>query len=124
MGNLPGYVVAFPDEKLAESKFKTREFHLNTLKSQAHYLLTICEQLRFIYDDVAQLPDGPLKDSLTEKLIDAIIMGKKINNRLVEYKKKEGKHSGAAGAHLMHLTDTKKRKRLRNEREATSSLLS
>lgn len=115
--SLPGYVQAFSDETLKEKHFKTREFHLNTLKSQAHYLLTLCEQLRFVYDDVAQLPDGELKESMTEKLIDAIIMAKKMNNRLVDYKKTVGKYSGAHGAHLIHLTDTKARKRLRNERQ-------
>jgi hypothetical protein len=114
--SLPGYIVAYPDEKLKEKNFKTREFHLNTLKSQAHYLLTLCEQLRFVYDDVAQLPDGELKDSMTEKLVDALIMAKRMNGRLVDYKKTVGKYSGAHGAHLIHLTDTKKRKRLRNER--------
>lgn len=109
MNQMPGYVVAFPDPVL-------REKNLHTLKTQAHYLHTICEQIRFIYDDVAQLPDGEIKDSLTEKLIDTMIMGKKINARLVEYKKEVGKYSGASGAHLNRLTDTKARKSLRNAR--------
>lgn len=109
MNQMPGYKVAFPDSRL-------RKRTLQTLQTQAHYLLTICEQLRFIYDDVAQLPEGEIKDSLTEKLIDAMIMGKKINARLVEYKKEAGKHSGAGGAHLVRLSDMKERKRLRNAR--------
>lgn len=109
MKQMPGYRVAFPDPKL-------RERNLHTLKTQAHYLHTICEQIRFIYDDVAQLPDGEIKDSMTEKLTDAMIMGKKINARLVEYKKEIGKYSGASGAHLNRLSDTKERKRLRNIR--------
>lgn len=109
MKQMPGYKVAFPDPEL-------RMKNLHTLKTQASFLHTICEQLRFIYDDVAQLPDGELKDSMTEKLVDAMIMGKKINARLVEYKKEVGKYSGASGAHLNKLTDTKERKRLRNER--------
>lgn len=114
---MPGYEIAFSDEKLKEKNFKTREFHRHTLTTQAHYLLTLCEQLRFVYDDVAQVTDKELRDSMTEKLTDAIIMAKKMNNRLIEYKKTQGKNSGTAGAHLIHLTDTKRRKRLRGERE-------
>lgn len=107
--NMPGYVVAEKDPK-------RREYLRNTISTQASRHLTICEQLRFVYDDVAQLPKGELRDSLTEKLIDAINMGKKMNLRLVQYKKEAGKDSGSGGAHLISLDHTQKRKKLRGER--------
>ena len=81
--NMPGYVMAETDEA-------KREHLRHTLTTQSSRHLTICEQLRFVYDDVAEIQDEALRISMTEKLIDAIGMAKKINDRLVFYKKKEG----------------------------------
>ena len=47
--------------------------------------LGICEQLRRIYDSVYELPESNLKEDITEKMIDALIMVKKMNDRLLYY---------------------------------------
>ena len=47
--------------------------------------LGICEQLRIIYDSVYELPAGDLKSKITEGLVDAMIMAKKMGDRLQYY---------------------------------------
>ena len=47
--------------------------------------LGICEQLRRIYDSVDELSESYLKTDITEKLIDALIMVQKMNDRLLYY---------------------------------------
>jgi hypothetical protein len=47
--------------------------------------LGICEQLRIIYDSVYQLPEGEIKEKITDGLVDAMIMAKKMGDRLQYY---------------------------------------
>lgn len=109
MKQMPGYVIA---EQGLNKRLELKDL----ISAHASRHLTICEQLRFVYDDVVQLPEGEIKDSLTEKLIDAINMAKKMNDRLVVYKKKEAKDSGSGGAHLIDLEHTGERRKLRGQR--------
>ena len=46
----------------------------------------ICETLRFIYDLIHDSKDEELKEAITEKLVDAFIMAKKMQCRLLYYK--------------------------------------
>jgi hypothetical protein len=46
----------------------------------------ICETLRLIYDEIYNMQDGQLKDKITELLVDAMVMGKKMHQRLEYYK--------------------------------------
>lgn len=110
MINLPGY-------KQSENDDKVREAVRKALTTGASRTMTICEQLRFIYDTVYQLPDGAIKEDLTEKLIDAFNMGKKMNARLAHLKRKYIDKTGHRGKSLVKLTDTRLRERLRGERQ-------
>lgn len=66
---------------------------MEDLRAEARVSLTrgsnnwscICETLRTIYDSIHSLEDLTLKESITEKLVDAFIMAKKMNGRLVYY---------------------------------------
>lgn len=109
MINLPGYV-------MAEQDLEVRQAILGGLTSEASRQLTICEQLRFIYDTVHQLPDGEIKGDLTEKLIDAYNMAKKMNSRLAHYKRMYIDKTGHRGKSLIKLQHTKAREKIRRER--------
>lgn len=66
-------------------KIYDRQEQRDSLIHGANWELVICEQLRRVYDSVYELPDGQLKEQITEKLIDAFIMAKKIADRLTYY---------------------------------------
>lgn len=106
---LPGYITAEPNQKLRET---LRE----ALMTGASRHLTICEQLRFIYDTVYRLPEGEHKEDLTEKLVDALNMAKKMNSRLAKYKRQYNDPKGSAGSNLIVLEHTDERAAIRNER--------
>lgn len=100
----------------AEKDLEVRKAVRKSLTKEAGRYLTICEQLRFTYDLVHELPDPALKEELTERLIDAFNMGKKMNSRLAHYKRLHKDDTGSGGSNLIKLEHTKARKRLRNER--------
>jgi len=105
---------------IVEKDPKKRERFFHSLWYQVNQVLGICEQLRFIYDDVYTMPESELKTRLTERLIDALIMGKKMSDRLVWYKKKYGKgdpDSGSNGIHLTILQNNGWRIRMRKSRK-------
>lgn len=84
----PGYETLVKDQK-------ERDKLLLSIERSVHRQLTICEQYRFIYDIVYQLPDGEAKTLLTERIIDGFAMGKKMQKRLDEVRdlpRKEGYH--------------------------------
>ncbi len=110
MKNLPGYVIAEKDQEV-------RRVVKQNLTQAASRHLTICEVLRFTYDTVDQLPDGEIKDDLTEKLIDAMNMGKKIMSRLAHYKRTMGDKTGSSGSGLIKLDHTRRRERIRSQRK-------
>lgn len=60
----------------------------------------ICEMLRMAYDQVYLLPDSPEKERLEEILVDCFVMGKKMQNRLIQYAKNHPDDSGSRGQHL------------------------
>lgn len=107
--NLPGYI----QPELSKDERKAL-FESLTTDASAH--LTICEQLRFIYDTVYYFPEGEIKDDLTEKLLRALLMGKKMNSRLQRYKRETGDKTGSAGSNLARLSNTAERKKLRKGR--------
>ena len=87
--------------------------NLESLTRGAGEYLTICEQLRMIYDDVY---GTDLEETLTPKLVEAFNMGKKMNSRLAHYKRLHGDKSGSAGSNLVRLKDTEERKQMRGMR--------
>lgn len=86
-----------------------------SLTTDASNRLTICEQLRFIYDSVHELPPE-IRQEITDKLIVAFDMGKKMNSRLAHYKRKYLDESGRTGKSLLYLEYTEERKKIRMER--------
>lgn len=85
------------------------------LTQDASNRMTICEQLRFIYDDVHKLPLSEEKVAIVEKLIVAFNMGKKMNSRLAHYKRLHT-DSGRTGKNLLKLKHTEQRREMRQAR--------
>ncbi len=109
MINLPGYTIS-------ETNEVTRKAILHTMAKDAHDYLTICEQLRYIYDTVYDLTDEDVKSDLTEKLIDAFAMAKKMNKRLVQYKRQYQDSTGHSGSNLVYLRHPEERTKIRSKR--------
>ena len=99
-----------------EDNEKIRKGYRESLTKSANYIYGICEHIRYIYDSVWELPEGPLKEKLTEQLVDALIMGKKIAGRLLWYSKKYDDKSGHLGKNIPRVGDNNKRRRWRRER--------
>lgn len=105
----PGYVVAITDEK-------TRKTLKENLIREASSTLTICEQMRFIYDSVEQLPESDIKQMIIEQLLDALAMAKAMDSRLSKYRNKYSDNSGHKGKNLIPLVATRRRMKIRKER--------
>ena len=103
---------------IEKNPVKRKKFY-HSLWYNVNKRLGICEQIRFIYDDVYMMPEGELKQRITERLIDALIMGKKMADRLVYYKKTygvENPDSGNSGKNLILLQNNSWRIRMRKGR--------
>lgn len=74
-----------------------------SLTREANRELGICEQIRQVYDSVYELPEGKLKEEITEKLVDALIMAKKMGDRLTYYHKKYNDTTGHDGKNIKQL---------------------
>lgn len=76
----------------------------------------ICETLRFVYDSVYKIEDKELKEQITQRLIDAMIMGKRMADRLWYYKLTYGDTTGKSGNDIGILPEVEKRKLERRSR--------
>lgn len=94
----------------------SRESALKSLTRKANSVQGICETLRLVYDCVYEMPDGETKDRATELLVDAFIMGKKITDRLVYYKKTYNDTTGHNGKNVKGLTGNVERRKMREAR--------
>jgi hypothetical protein len=114
---MPGFVLP------VERPLKMKQLE-ESLTIGASRTLTICELLRFMYDTVAQIEDEEIRTDLTNKLIIATNMAKKMDKRLGEYHNKMIADDtfvhvigmGHQGSDLIKLLSTKRRRRLRIER--------
>lgn len=93
-----------------------RNILIESITKDASRKLTICEQIRFAYDLVYQLPDSEIKTAIIEQLIDIFSSGKKMNARLAHYKRHFLPKDGREGKSLKSLFDTSKRKMIRKKR--------
>lgn len=93
-----------------------RNFIRKQLMREANVYKCICETLRLIYDDVYYWRSKDRKDRVTELLIDAMIMAKKMASRLSYYKEKYKEQSGSSGSSIPMLTDNKQRMLMRKQR--------
>lgn len=82
-------------------KIYTREEIKNNLKTGVSREMGICETIRCVYDLVYKLPDGEVKENMTEKLVDALHMAKKMADRLAYYYETYHDKTGAWGEHLV-----------------------
>ena len=65
----------------------TREEAEKEIRTRVSHKRTICEVWREIWDIVDLIEHPVMKAELKSKIIDGFIMGKKMNAKLVEYKK-------------------------------------
>ena len=73
----------------------------------------ICETLRLAYDEIH---DWPENERITELLIDAMVMAKKMQNRLAYYQKTYKDNTGNKAIHVIGLTGVRNRSKMRKVR--------
>lgn len=94
----------------------TRAWYEDQLKYHTNNKKHICETLRMIYDEVYLLPEGKTKHTMTELLVDAMIMGKKMQDRLSYYQKTYKDNTGNKAESIVGLTGVKARSYMRGKR--------
>lgn len=109
MNTTRGYIIIEEDEAI-------RSKHRRSLTRKTGAGLGICEQLRFTYDSVHELPDSELKEQITEQLVDALIMAKKMQDRLSYYYKTYKDTTGHAGKNINYLQNNSERVKKRGSR--------
>lgn len=81
----------------------------------------LCETLRLIYDLVHPMPESETKTEMTELLIDAFTMGKKMQDRLSYYQKTYKDNTGNKAGSIVGLTGVNARSRMRKARYETNN---
>lgn len=104
------------DYLIIEKDERKRNSAKNSLMRKTNSGVGICEQLRLIYDSIYKLPDGELKTKVTEQLVDAIIMAKKMSDRLAYYFKTYKDMTGHQGKNILLLDHGGSRMRMRRRR--------
>ena len=93
-----------------------REWYRGQLMYHTNNKKHICETLRMIYDVVYILPESDAKKEMTELLIDAFTMGKKMQDRLSYYQKTYKDNTGNKASSIVGLTGVRNRSRMRKAR--------
>jgi hypothetical protein len=78
--------------------------------------LGICEQILIIYDSVVKISDPLLQEEIMEKLIDLMIMAKKMDIRLVYYYKTYHDTTGHGGKNILNISGNRARWKMRRSR--------
>jgi hypothetical protein len=73
----------------------------------------ICETLRLVYDEIHDSPDN---EKITELLIDAIIMAKKMQDRLAYYQKTYKDNTGNKAIDIIGMAGCRARNKMRKAR--------
>lgn len=110
MENLIGY-------RIPELSEEERKALNESLRKDSSRYLTLCEQLRFIYDTVHIIENEEIKEDLTQKLEVALNMAKKMNSKLTQYQTKYNDPTGSKGNNLLTLDFSKERGDIRKNRE-------
>lgn len=103
---------------------KARRFARESLIRGVNNKKHICETLRMIYDEVEQYNQNyngslvvpPDYEKITELLIDAMVMAKKMQDRLSYYQKKYKDNTGNKAINIIGLTGVNKRNKIRKAR--------
>lgn len=74
----------------------------------------ICETLRLICDEIYNMPNN---ENIIELLIDAMIMAKKMQNRLLYYQKTYNDNTGNKAINVIYLTGVNQRCKIRKARK-------
>ena len=108
------------EDKLVESWFTTTAIDRNSAENSLKYLcckyLSICEEMRRIYDIIHDMPENDTKANITDLLITAFVMAKKMNSRLEYYRDKYNDNTGSAAGNLKPLEDYEERRAKRRAR--------
>lgn len=94
----------------------TYEYAKDSLMYHTNNKKHICETLRMIYDEVHELPKTDHKDRATELLIEAMMMAKKMQNRLHYYQTKYHDNTGNKAKNIIGLTGVRARTIMRKKR--------
>ena len=106
-------LIGYREPELSEEERK--ELNRSLTRDSSNYL-TLCEQLRFIYDTVHLIDNEEFKEDLTRKLEVAFNMAKKMNSKMTHYQRKYNDATGSKGNNLLQLEHTEARERLRKNR--------
>jgi hypothetical protein len=87
-----------------------------SLTREANSYVDICEILRLIYDLVYTVEDPKLKNEITEKLINAMRIVKRMADRLTYYKITYKDMTGTSGRNIKHFPGAEERKAMRRAR--------
>ena len=96
---------------------RERRWAIKSLIRGTNRHLCICETLRLIYDEIVDMKDKKKRETITKRLADAFMMGKKLTDRLRYYKNKYKDTTGKGGKGLIYILDTKKRRNMRWKRK-------
>lgn len=94
----------------------SREKARDSLMYHANNKKHICETLRQIYDCVYEMADGQVKEDMTELLVDAMEMAKKMQDRLSYYQKKYKDNTGNKAQNIVWLTGVRAKAKMRHAR--------
>ena len=97
---------------------ETKDKHMarKSLMIGANNKKHICETLRLIYDEVYELPDSESKDAMTELLVEALLMAKKMQNRLSYYQKTYKDNTGNKAINIFRIPGSVSRSKKRRLR--------
>jgi len=84
-----------------KKKVYTREQIKDSLMRDTNREMGICEKIRMAYDGVYEMPDGELKERITNDLIDALWMAKKIADRMTYLYETYKDSSGHRGINMV-----------------------
>lgn len=92
---------------------RQRHFAKKSLITGTNNKKHICETLRLVYDEIHDMPDN---EKITELLIDAMIMAKKMQNRLSYYQKTYNDNTGNKAVDIVGLSGVRARNKMRKAR--------
>ena len=92
---------------------RTRRYAKKNLITGTNNKKHICETLRLIYDEIHDLPDN---EDVTELLVDALIMAKKMQERLSYYQKTYNDNTGNKAEDIIGLAGCRNRSKMRKAR--------
>ena len=75
-------------------------FYKRVIIQEANGRKGICEQLRIVADAVYEMPEGSLREKILDRMVEAYVMGKKMHDRLVYYKKTYNDQTGHSGRNI------------------------